>query len=126
MIFVLILLVVKVAPLLRHGVGVTVLARMLVDRAPRAHVAPAEIAAADIYVVGLLHDAVVDRNGAALREDDFDGGFLGVGAQRLHHAAEHGVVFGQVFPEGFAMVEQYVTERSKNTRRKKLPFPYLD
>ena len=93
--------VVEVAPLGRHGVGVAVLARVLVDRAPRADVAPAEFAAADVNVVGLFHDAVVDRDGAALREGDLHHVALGVGPQGAHHPAEEGVVLGEVLLERF-------------------------
>ena len=92
--------VVGIAAVVGFGIGVGILARELVDRAPRTHVAPAEVAAADIYVVGLLHDAVVDRYGAALREDLLDGGLLAVGAQILHDGREEGVVFGQMAAEG--------------------------
>ena len=72
---------------------------MLVDRTPCPDVAPAELAAADVDVVGLLHDAVVDRDGAALRIGDFQHVTLGVGADGAHHAAEHRVVLGKVFLE---------------------------
>lgn len=92
--------VVEVAPLGRHGVGVAVLARVLVDRAPGAHVAPAELPAAHIDVVGLLHDAVVDRDGAALREGGLHGLTFGIGPQSVHQPVEEGVVVGQVLLEG--------------------------
>ena len=92
--------VAEVAPLLGGGVGIAVLARVLVERAPRPHVAPAELAAADIDVAGLLQNAVVDRDGAALREDHLHDVLLGVGAQGAHQAAEEGVVLGQVLLEG--------------------------
>ena len=92
--------VVEVTALFGHGVGIAVLARMLVDRTPRPDVAPAELAAADVDVVGLLHDAVVDRDGAALRKGDLHDVALGVGSDGAHHAAEERVVLGEVFLEG--------------------------
>lgn len=92
--------IVEVTALFGHGVGIAVLARMLVDRTPRPDVAPAELAAADVDVVGLLHDAVVDRDGAALRKGDLHDVALGVGSDGAHHAAEERVVLGEVFLEG--------------------------
>ena len=92
--------VVEVAPLLGNGVGVTVLARVLVDGAPGPDVAPPELPAADVDVVGLLHDAVVDRDGAALREGDLHDVAFGFGAHGLHHAAEERMVLGEVLLEG--------------------------
>lgn len=66
--------IVGVTTLRRLGVGVTVLARELVERTPRPHVAPTHVGVgAHVDVAGLLHDAVTDRNGMAARKDPFDG-----------------------------------------------------
>lgn len=87
--------VVEITSLLRNGVGITVLTRMLVDRTPRPQVAPAEMAAADVYIVRLLHDAVVDRDRAAFGEDHLHDVLFGVGAQGVHQTAEKQVMVGQ-------------------------------
>ena len=82
------------------GVGVFVLVGQQVERTPCAHVAPAEIAAADIDVVGLLHDAVVDRNGAAYGEYLLNSLLFTHRSVGVVYRTEEGMVFGQVLRYG--------------------------
>ena len=101
---------VRIASLLGFGVGVTVLAGVLVERAPGTHVAPAELSAAYIDVVRLLHHAVVDRDGAAFGEYPGDGFRFFRSAQYRLDVREEGVVLGQVGAHRFDDVADFPDE----------------
>ena len=60
--------VVGVTSILGLDIGIFVFARELIQRAPGADIAPAKVATTNIYILGLLHNAIIDRDGTALRE----------------------------------------------------------
>ena len=77
------------------GIAVGILGKVFVKRTPCADVAPAEIAAAHIDVVRLLHDTVVYRNGTAFGVDACYSLLLPVGAVVSLDGGEELAGFGQ-------------------------------